>query len=286
MGSLNKFLVNLGRNIKKVSLPALMLIRKNSEYSPLSGNTSGLVVSLTAIPTRMDKLWVCIDSLFRQSIRPDKIVIELTQEEYPGGLSSLPQSLTRLQKYGVEIAFENTNLKCHNKYFYVMQKYPDATIITVDDDCYYKKDMIMRLVNLSNQYPGAVCTNIAAVIDPDNFYEYKKWKKSTKEHAPSNLCVALGFAGVLYPSHILPKETFDIATINKLSPRADDLYLKAFEASAGVKVACGSLYPKPVTINGSQKVSLRKTNKGTQNRNDIQWKALDEYFDLKALILK
>lgn len=69
-----------------------------------------------------------------------------------------------------------------------------------------------------------------------------------------------------------------------LAPTADDLWLKAVELDCGIDVACGGFFPKPVTIKSSQKVSLRSVNKGAMNMNDVQWKALDDHFNLKDKI--
>lgn len=261
-----------------------MVFRKNHKYTQLSGRKDGIVVSLTTIPSRIESLWITMDSLFRQKMRPDVIVLVLTEEEFPGGMSELPESLTRLQEYGLKIVFAPENLLCHNKYRWSFRNYAGADIITVDDDCYYKRDMIARLMDLSRKYPGSVCCNIAAIIDPEHFHEYKAWKKSICEHGNDDRCVALGFAGVLYPPHVFKGMVFDVNALTTLCPRADDLWLKACELVSGIKVSCGSYYPKPVTIRGSQKVSLRKTNKGSTNMNDVQWKALDEHFHLKERI--
>lgn len=277
----SKFLSNTARSVKKVLLPLYMAFRKNRRYEPLTGREDGIVVSLTAIPSRIETLWITMDSLFGQKVRPDIIILVLSEQDFPGGMESLPESVTRLREYGLRIVFEKENLLCHKKYRWTFMHHPDSTVITVDDDCYYRSDMISRLVDLSRKYPGTVCANVAAVINMDHFYEYKTWKKSGIERGADPLCVAIGFAGVLYPPHIFSELVFDTDTLTKLSPRADDLWLKACELMCGVSVSCGGFYPKPLTIIGSQKVSLRKTNKGSSNMNDVQWKALDGHFKLR-----
>lgn len=277
----HKLASNIIRAVKEGFLPLYMAFRKNSSYEPLTGRKDGLVVSLTTIPSRIDSLWITMDSLFRQKLRPDVILLVLTGEEFPEGMSGLPESLTRLQQYGLNIVFAPENLLCHNKYRWAFRHFAGSSIITVDDDCYYRNDMTSRLVDLSRRYPGSVCCNIAAIIDTDHFHEYKAWRKSASEHGNDDRCVALGFAGVLYPPHVFKGMVFDVDALRHLSPRADDLWLKACELVSGIKVSCGSYCPKPVTIKGSQKVSLRSTNKGSVNMNDVQWKALDEYFHLR-----
>lgn len=281
---MRKFLSNIIRSVKEVTLPLWTKALEGSRKSPLSGREDGIIVSLTSFPARIGGLWITLESLFRQTVRPDRIVVALTEEEFPGGMKYLPESLTRFSSLGVEIVFLPYNLRCHNKYLYALEKYPNASVVTVDDDCYYRKDTIERLIHLRDKYPGAVCCNIGAVIDKDHFHEYSFWKKSSSEREPDFRNVALGFAGVLYPAG-LPADSFcDKERAKALAPTADDLWLKAVETVNGIKVATGPFFPKPVTIKSSQKVSLRKINKGIENRNNLQWKALDEHFHLKEKI--
>lgn len=280
-----KFASTTIRSIKKCLLPAYMLFRKQRSYRPLSGHDDGMVVSLTSIPSRINTLWMTLDSIFSQTVRPDVILLVLSELDFPSGIEGLPESLTRLRQYGLRIVFEPDNLLCHKKYRHAFTHYPDATVITVDDDCYYRRDTISRLVELSRKYPGTVCANVAAVIDMDHFHEYKTWKKSTRERGNDAFLVATGFAGVLYPAHIFDESVLDVNTLRRLSPRADDLWLKACELVRGIRVSCGSYCPKPVTIIGSQTISLRRTNKGSRHLNDVQWKALDEHFKLREKLI-
>ncbi|MBQ9173069.1 MAG: glycosyltransferase [Bacteroidales bacterium] len=281
---MRKFLSNIVRSVKEVTLPLWVKPMKNSAHGKLSGKEDGTVVSLTSFPARIDGLWITVESLFRQTCLPDRIIIALTEEEFPHKLDDVPASLKKYIPLGVEIIFLPYNLRCHNKYLYALQTFPKASVITVDDDCYYRKDTLQRLLSLSAKYPGAVCCNIGAVIDPTHFHEYAFWKKSSSERKPDHRNVALGFAGVLYPAG-LPLDSFcDMERAKALAPTADDLWLKAVEITNGIKVACGPFFPKPITVKSSQKVSLRKINKGTENRNDKQWKALDGHFSLKEKI--
>ena len=281
---MRKFLANILRAVSEVTLPLRMREGMVSGLAPLSGNESGVVVSLTTFPARIGKLWMVLLSVFRQTVRPDKIVLVLTEEEFPDGIAGLPASLIPYLDLGVEVVFMPYNLKCHNKYIYSLKAYPEAVVITLDDDCYYRRDTIQRLLRLHSKYPGSVCCNIAAVIDPDHFHEYSHWKKSSSSRAPDNRNVALGFAGVLYPPGLPLDRICDKDLAMRLAPTADDLWLKAVQMSSGFKVACGDFFPKPVTIKSSQKVSLRKINKGSGNRNDLQWKALDAHFNLRQMI--
>ena len=282
---MNKFLSNSVRAILEITLPLRMRMRKGASCKPLSGKKDGVVVSLTSFPARIGNVWMTLDSLFRQERVPDRIVLVLTEEEFPGGLAEVPESVLRFIPSGLEIVFLPFNLRCHNKYWWPFANCPGATVITVDDDCEYRKDTVSRLLDLGRKYPGAVCCNIAAVIDPGRFNTYSAWRKSSAPSAPGHLNIALGFAGILYPPSVDRTPFLEKDLAMKLAPTADDLWLKAVETDRRIPVATGKFFPKPVTIKSSQTVSLRKVNKGTENWNDIQWKALDGHFHLKEKLL-
>lgn len=284
--SLKKFTASLWRAADEATINLRMQARKNCTYTPVSGREDGIVISLTSFPARMGVVWITLDSLFRQKMRPDKIVLYLSDEEFPGGLDKVPEQVRRFSAYGLEIRFVPDNLYCHKKYFYALRDFPDAVVITVDDDSYYRSDMVWRLVEMHRKYPSAVCCNIASVINVESFNDYSTWKKSSVAHAPNDLCLANGFGGVLYPPHVMGPGLLDKELLLKLAPKADDLWLKANEIDMGVKVVTGKYFPKPVTVGGSQKISLRKYNKGAANGNNLQWKALDAHFGLREKIEK
>lgn len=281
MNPVKKTALNLSRAVRELTLP--LAGKPRIDYAhPLSGREDGIIVSLTSFPARMTQLPLTLDSIMRQRALPDKIVLALTREEFPGGLESVPEPVRRMTDWGVEIVFLPYNLKCHNKYLYARRRYPDAVVITVDDDSLYARDTVSRLLSLHEKWPGAVCANRAARIDMgENFGHYKSWERLHGPAGPSDLIVALGFAGALYPPHCMDDGFFDESLIRELSPTADDLWLKANEIRAGIPVACGEYFCKPVTIKTSQRVSLRSVNKGAQNRNDAQWSALDRHFRIR-----
>lgn len=242
-----RFLSNIARAAKEASMPLWMPLLRKTLDKPLSGCGTGVTVSLTSMPSRIDTLWV-------------------------------------------EILILPYNLRSHNKYYHTFQHCRDACVITVDDDCWYARDTISRLLSLHGRYPDAVVANVARVIGHDSYGEYRSWEKSRSCSPPDHTHVAIGFGGILYPPHFADRcdaagfDLFDMDAIRELAPTADDLWLKAAETVSGIGVACGGFFPTPVTVWHSQKISLRSINKGGENRNDIQWKALDARFNLKQII--
>lgn len=83
----------------------------------------------------------------------EKIIVWLSEQEFPGRLNDLPEELRRLMAKGIEFRFVSENFRSHKKYHYVFREYPDSKVITVDDDLIYPRNTVERLLSLSYQYP-------------------------------------------------------------------------------------------------------------------------------------
>ncbi len=238
-----------------------------------------LIISLTSYPARYDTLYICIKSLLRQSMKPDNIILSI----YINEMDCIPQSVLELQKYGVTILPVDENLKPHKKYYYVMQQYPDAAVITVDDDLIYDKNLVKDLYKSYKKYPYAVSARrvhkitkdpVTGLIKPYNDWGYEHKKIRT----PSFELLSTGCGGALYPPHLLPKETFNSAAIQKLCLNADDIWLKFMEQKAHVPVVWVPHFPvHPYTLQATTTQALSKENCGN-NQNDVYIKQLEKHF--------
>lgn len=130
---------------------------------PLSGDPS-LVVSLTSFPARIGGLHLVIRSLMVQTVRPGKIVIYLSADEFPRRYDSLPAQLRGLRDSGVEVRFVPGNIRSHKKYHYAFRDFPESVVMTADDDIIYPHFTIERLAAAAARHPGAVCANIVRRI--------------------------------------------------------------------------------------------------------------------------
>lgn len=251
--------------------------------SPLSWDGK-LIVSLTSFPARIDKVWITIDSLMRQTVRPSKICLYLSDEEFPYGRESLPRRLFNYERLGLEICFRPHNLRPHNKYFYALQEHPSCDVITVDDDKCYFSDMIERLVRLHEVYPACICSNAIdmVVFRPDGTpLPGKSWPRSICPVEPLLTNVALGYSGVYYPAGIFKKQlVFDMDDIRLLALRTDDLWLRIHETLEGIPVAGGGYNLPGLTIIGSQRIALMSINctDKEDNGNDVAWKKLCNHY--------
>ncbi len=234
-----------------------------------------IIASLTTYPARINTLHLTLKTIINQSYKPKKIIIWLTLEEFPNQQEDVPTSIKELFKYGVEVIFVEKNLKPHNKYYYAFNKFPHDIIITFDDDVFYLRNTIEHLVHMHKKYPHHICTNICREVGfhGNEFISYRKWKTVISDKfLVSNRYMPLGYAGVLYPPNVFDKRLFDIELISKLSPKADDLWLKACSLLKNTLVVYGgSYFPKPLSLTSIQSTGLHHYNEGEVNANDIQW---------------
>lgn len=250
-------------------------------------NESGIIISLTSFSKRINNVWMVIDSMFYQKSLPERVFLYLSKEEFPNERKDLPQRLLHYENIGLEICFRANNLMPHKKYFYALQEHPDKCVITIDDDMYYRDDLVEHLLSLHKRFPNCICSNTIHTIALRNndFESYKNWKSFSAPNKPSLLNCAIGCNGILYPPYIFKnRDVFDVANILKLSLRADDLWLKAHEILERIEVVSGEYYCAGPTIIGSQIVALMDSN-CINNGNDCVWKILDEKFGLHAKLL-
>lgn len=245
---------------------------------PLSYEKERPIVSLTTFPARIQSVWLVLLSMFYQTYRPSKILLILTQEEFPGGRSSLPESVRRMEKLGVEIIFQPFNLKPHNKYYYALSHVKDQNVITIDDDLFYWSNTIELLMNMHRKCPTCICANKALRIINNNeeiFYDVPL------PNSMGHSLMAQGVCGILYPSVCYRSEMFDKDKIKSLCLGNDDNWLKIQEILAGIKVITGEYYPHPLVIMKSQRIALWHKNIG--GKSLMITKQLLKHYEIEKL---
>lgn len=204
------------------------------------------VVSLTSFPKRIDKLWLCIETILRQEVKPNELILWLYEGEF-NGLDSLPKKLLEQQKRGLQIKFCKENLMPHKKYYYAMKEFPNANIITIDDDLFLPLDLIKRLKEFHIKFPTEILSTIAMEIKMKNnaLLPYVDWPyiKSNRDLIYGGLPVGVG--SILYPPNSIHPDVFDMNSIFKYCLKADDLWLKIMSVRQKTKVLClADLYPR------------------------------------------
>lgn len=240
-----------------------------------------VIVSLTTIPSRIKTLHITIRSLLNQEVLPEKIVLWLNNSYE----DKIPTKLKKLLGNTFEIRFSPYTFS-HRKLIHSLVDFPNKIIITCDDDLIYHPHSLKLLYQEHIKNPNVVVGNRCRRISYDssnNILPYLKWpfvKESSKEE---KLLMPVGAFLVLYPPNILDKKFNNIKLINKLAPKADDLWFKAMALlNNSISVQAQNTPPLPIPIIATQKHSLKKTN-ARLDHNRMQWKQITDYFDLKFI---
>lgn len=242
---------------------------------------SNVIVSLTTFPERIGTVWLTVSTLLNQTVKPWKIILWLAEEQFPEGEKALPRKLLELKKYGLEIRFCE-NLYPHKKYYYTMKEYPEATVITVDDDIFYPENLIELLENISKKYPKAICCTWAHEMNFDTKGEiapYTEWQFGIDgDREPSKCLIPIGCGGVLYPAKALHPDVFNKEKIKELCLKTDDLWLKCM-AVKNHRPAVRVDRPARIYFNilKTQVSGLHAENVGENKNDDAMKKIISAY---------
>ena len=197
---------------------------KESYYLPLSENADGsemVTISLTSYGRRVSKtLPYTLISLLKQSQRPNRIVVWLDNNWND---DNLPHKLQEFKKVGVEFKFCN-DFKSFKKLIPALQEGKDEIIITCDDDLFYNKYMVERLLDAHRKYPNTICCQLAHGIRfmDGKMLPYNQWEE---EIFDTSECVfPLGGSGCLYKRDFLYEDVVNYDLAKSLCPKADDVW--------------------------------------------------------------
>lgn len=254
-----------------------LLYRCTKIREPKDGRAN-VIVSLTTFPARIGRVSIVVESILRQSCPPKRVVLTLSKVQFESE-AVLPRRLLALKGAGLEILWVDDDIRSHKKYFYVMQKYPDDVVVTVDDDFIYEGSMLEYLLKYHKQYPGCVVTNLALEKKGDL---YEGWRNLFFDfRGPSNSIMQFGGSGVLYPPGALHPDAFDKRLMLELCPLADDIWLNAMVQRNGVALVKTDyeIYLTPLLQISKQ--SLYRVNV-CEGQNNSQIRALKlKYPDLE-----
>ena len=253
-----------------------------SIVSDVLNTTDSVTVSLTTYSSRIFDVYLTIESISNQSVKPARVILWLDEDEFEK--NELPSSLTRLQQRGLEIGF-CPNYKSYKKLLPTLELYPQDHIITIDDDVMYPPDFIERFISEFNKNPDVVLCNHAhdILIKGGVIQPYRNWDHGTDNLNISKRILPVGVGGVFYPRGTFDGQSMSYSLIEELAPSTDDLWFKCMALQNGfrarklrTKVDFESNF---IQIPGSQVVSLFQDNLGS-HRNDKQLSSICEYFKL------
>jgi len=269
------------RTFSDIVLP--VYFRLFPSKSAIKEATSGpqIIVTLTSFPGRISRLWLVIECLLRQKRLPNKIILWLSFDQFPNGLSDLPYSLKKFyDRKLLTVEFVPNDIRSHKKYFYAFKRFPNDIIITVDDDIYYSSNIIEDLLALHEAYPEAICClrGYRVTKEGRKIQSYKKWEKLYREYGPATNIFHTSGGGTLYKRDFFNQEVLNLEVFSKYCFHADDVWLNFMAQLNGTEIVKGSFYSHLIPISSrSSKLSTRNVVLGG---NDTQLNNLINYYNI------
>lgn len=267
------------RTLANTMLPLIFKISTKRTHQLSKDDKDDLIVSLTTFPARIDKIWIVIECMLRQSKKPDKIILWLSKEQF-SSLEVLPKRLLKLRERGLEIELCEGDLRSHKKYYYTLKRYPKSAFITVDDDFFYPSNMIEELISKNKKHPKDICFLRGHMMTTQNneIEGYNLWTMEIKESTSSNFVFFTSGGGTLFPPNSLHDEATNEKVFMDKCKLADDVWLNAMSRLQGTSLnKISSDYASQIPIVISQNISLSSDNVD-KNQNDIQINAVRDYY--------
>jgi len=241
-----------------------------------------VIVSLSTFPRRIIKVKIALEALLHQSVKPDKIVVNLAKDE----ITDVPNIVEELAKYnrrGVEIRIVEDNLKQYNKLIPSLIEFPEDIIITADDDVLYTKRFIEGLYRVHERDHEAIVAYRYSYMmkqNEKNMYPYNEWPEASGPNLNNANMFFCGVGGVLYPPVSLHGEVLNNGLFMSLCPTADDIWFNAMALLKGSRkrMATDKSMEFP-SIGNVQENSLYEVNV-VQGKNDMQIKNVFDHFGI------
>lgn len=245
-----------------------------------------VIVSLTSFPAAIPYAAQAVQSILNGSVLPDKVVLYLTFSQF--NESAIPQELLKLTEENprFEIRDYPKDIRSYRKLIPALKDFPNAIIVTIDDDVAYHKHMLRDLLRLHEEIPNAVLAHRAKRIKPDK--PYRKWSKYRWYHFLFQRIhsgyknIQTGVGGVLYPPHSLKPEMLDVELFTQIAPTTDDIWFWAAAVANDtpvIPVPFGR--NKPRGLEKPRELSLKTVNFKTGiDRNSAALKAILEKYPI------
>lgn len=271
------------RKVSNLILPTILERKfkyKNivaSDFLKSSGIEKSCIVSFTSFPRRINNVWQVIECLKRQSIRPDKILLYLSKEQFPT-LNDVPESITCRIDDVFEVRMVDGDLRSYKKFYYSFNEFNDDLVILVDDDIYYPLNMVESLLKTYiNNTQSVICKYGSEILyDQDNIIrKYVEWKILQESSNSQNFFLGTGGGSLFHPKSLY-KDILNKDLFLELCPLADDIWINAMIRLSGIKIKkieSGLLLP--VITKNNETLCAKNVYEG---QNDIQIKAIDDYY--------
>lgn len=265
------------RTIANTLVPILL---KQSKQKLADSSQAPITVSLTSFPKRINRVWMTIETMFRQEIKPQSIVLWLSKDQFPNELLDLPDTLTNQLKRGLNIRFVEGDIRSYKKFYYIFRECSNGLVLTIDDDLLFPSYFIKSIYSCYIDHPKSVIASFGFPYVWDEASDHiKTADNKIIIGEPHNGYFFGSGGGTLFNTEIA-KYMESIKTIMKLCPTADDIYLNALAQINGYKVTFHMNNPllSIVVKNDSKLVDHNGEITEADSVNAYQMRALRKFY--------
>jgi len=233
-----------------------------------------IIASITSWKGRINTLgFTLFCFLAKQTLRPNKIVLTLSSEEFPNGQQDLPTDLQRvIVAFNIKVLWSANNIFSHKKYE-VFRYYPNEYCVILDDDILYPSDYIYNLYHTSLKFPHTVICYRSQTVD------YNRGQLIKLPFNPNPNHKNLLYSGLsMFPPNTFPQESFHYTNIrDKVVPRCDDSWVKAWLIKSGTKISAINEFTPHciIDIPNTQEQSIWSLYNSKRNANGITTKYIN-----------
>ncbi|MEE0839710.1 MAG: hypothetical protein U0L72_04055 [Acutalibacteraceae bacterium] len=230
-GVLYRTLCNIARKkVRKIEISDLSLNKAKRDTT--------LTFTLTSFPDRIDTVQYTLRTLFMQSMKPDRVVLWLAEDEFDG--KELPESIKEFQKIGLEVRFCE-NMFGHKRYYKLMaEQKENECIVMFDDDILFPKYMVERIYNKWKEFPDCVvCERGQVMTFKDGEVVNPGYWSSISNvgvEEPSYRLLASPGGGCLFPPNALYKDACNTEIINQYAQKTGDIWLMFMAVQNDTKI--------------------------------------------------
>lgn len=247
-----------------------------------------IIVSLTTYGKKIYDVYLTIESIFQQTIKPNKVVLWISKDEFSS--ENLPVTLKNQIGRALDVRFCK-DIRSYTKLVYSLREFKGCHIISIDDDIVYPFDMIENFIVAYQEDNKKIYFNKGHKILYDTKNErikpYIEWCKDGYIEGSSLQYLPLGVYGIFYPDGILAEEVVNEEVFLEISPTADDIWFKAMSLLNNVE--CAVVQQGAMVSNGfistelDRETALARTNVD-QGANDWQIQKIFEQYNLFKIL--
>ena len=246
---------------------------------------NNIIISLTSYPARIGTVNQTVESLLNQTMKADKVILWLAPEQFPNKEADLPQQLLDLRNKGLTIDWYH-DIKSYKKLIPTLKKYPDALIVTADDDLLFAPNWLETLYKGYLKHPNDINIHRATKFYYDKYGFHCIGGGAEFHKDGSSLNKICSGAGAIYPPNCFYKDMLDEDLFLKLAPTNDDQWIWIQAILNGKKIyVVDNNQIKLNYVPGTQETGLCKIN---DNGQKLFWKdfnKLMEYYQSAKNIL-